>query len=310
MPKSVEKEPLLFVDTSYKGCFVQEQSFFKTPTPKPKDIVASNYVHNFDQLSESNFQSLIPSNVTIHEVFEEDPVIEPMSFTFEDEIDEVEESCPYETVNIVVDCESQPSSLLFEEEQMNSSIEDGIVVSSEDIPVLEDLTVHEIQSSSEEETSNQIDSLSMEQSIDQNIENDSQVLSANREEENVILTNSLTDENNYVEAVQTEELEEFSFLDPSDSDNLNEDNEITSVNVASAVELDEKQQEVLSFIRDLTNRPSMMRAPIVQIVKKDGSLKSGMIEVLDDWRISIDDLMDDVEIISISEIEGIRILHL
>lgn len=310
MPKSVEKEPVLFVDTSYKGCFVQEQSFFKTPTPKPKDIVASNYVHNFDQLSESNFQSLALSNVTIHEVVEEDSVSEPMSFTFEDEIDEVEESCPYETVNIVVDCESQASSLLFEDEQMNSSIEDDMVVSSEEIPIVDELTVHEIQSSSEEETSNLIDSLSMEQSLDENIENASQVLSANREEENFIMTDALTDENNYVEREQTDELEEFSFLDPSDSDNLNEDNEITSVNVASAVELDEKQQEVLSFIRDLTNRPSMMRAPIVQIVKKDGSLKSGMIEVLDDWHISIDDLMDDVEIISISEIEGIRILHL
>lgn len=310
MPKSVEKEPVLFVDTSYKGCFVQEQSFFKTPTPKPKDIVASNYVHNFDQLSESNFQSLVPSNVTIHEVVEEDSVSEPMSFTFEDEIDEVEESCPYETVNIVVDCESQASSLLFEDEQMNSLVEDNIVVSSEEIPIVDELTVHELEPSSEEKTSNLIDSLSMEQSLDENIENASQVLSANREEENVILTDSLTDENNYIEAVQTEELEEFSFLDPSDSDNLNEDNEITSVNVASAVELDEKQQEVLSFIRDLTNRPSMMRAPIVQIVEKDGSLKSGMIEVLDDWHISIDDLMDDVEIISISEIEGIRILHL
>lgn len=310
MPKSVEKEPVLFVDTSYKGCFVQEQSFFKTPTPKPKDIVASNYVHNFDQLSESNFQSLVPSNVTIHEVVEEDSVSEPMSFTFDDEMDELEESCPYETVNIVVDCESQPSSSLFEDEQMNSLVEDNIVVLSEEIPVVDELTVHELEPSSEEKTSNLIDSLSMEQSTDEMMENDSQVLSANREEENVILTDSLTDEKNYVEAVQTEELEEFSFLDPSDSDNLNEDNEITSVNVASAVELDEKQQEVLSFIRDLTNRPSMMRAPIVQIVKKDGSLKSGMIEVLDDWHISIDDLMDDVEIISISEIEGIRILHL
>ena len=59
MAKSFEKEPLLFVDTTYKGCFVNEQSFFKTPTPKPKDIVADNYVHNFDQMSESNFKSLI-----------------------------------------------------------------------------------------------------------------------------------------------------------------------------------------------------------------------------------------------------------
>ena len=56
MAKSFEKEPLLFVDTTYKGCFVNEQSFFKTPTPKPKDIVADNYVHNFDQMSESNFK--------------------------------------------------------------------------------------------------------------------------------------------------------------------------------------------------------------------------------------------------------------
>ena len=67
MPKSIEKQPLLFVDTMYKGCYVNEQSFFKTPTPKPKDIKAENYVHNFDQLSESSFQSLVPSKMCVCE---------------------------------------------------------------------------------------------------------------------------------------------------------------------------------------------------------------------------------------------------
>ena len=78
----------------------------------------------------------------------------------------------------------------------------------------------------------------------------------------------------------------------------------------SELQLDEKQQEILMFIQDLTNRPSMMKAPIVQIVKKDGSLKSGMIEIVDDRHITIDNLMDDVETISLADIEGIRILHL
>ena len=44
--------------------------------------------------------------------------------------------------------------------------------------------------------------------------------------------------------------------------------------------------------------------------KQDGSLKSGMIELVDEWHISIDDLMNEVEVIPLSEIEGIRILHL
>lgn len=79
---------------------------------------------------------------------------------------------------------------------------------------------------------------------------------------------------------------------------------------SSTLQLNEKQQELLMFIQDLTNRPSMMKAPIVQIVKKDGSLKSGMIEIVDDWHIKIDNLMDEVETISLTDIEGIRILHL
>ena len=86
--------------------------------------------------------------------------------------------------------------------------------------------------------------------------------------------------------------------------------EITSDEISSFQELDEKQQEILLFIKDLTNRPSMMKAPIVQIVQKDGQLKSGMIQVVDDRHISVDDLMDHIETISVIDIEGIRILHL
>ena len=35
-----------------------------------------------------------------------------------------------------------------------------------------------------------------------------------------------------------------------------------------------------------------------------------MIEIVDDRHITIDNLMDDVETISLADIEGIRILHL
>ena len=48
----------------------------------------------------------------------------------------------------------------------------------------------------------------------------------------------------------------------------------------------------------------------IEIKKKDGSLKSGMIELKDDRHITIDNLKDEIEVISVAEIEGIRILHL
>ena len=67
MAKSNERGPLLFVDTTYKGCRVTEQSFFKTPTQKPKDIVAENYVHSFDRLEESHFQALVPKEDDMQE---------------------------------------------------------------------------------------------------------------------------------------------------------------------------------------------------------------------------------------------------
>ena len=299
MPKSVEKEPLLFVDTSFKGCFVQEQSFFKTPTPKPKNIAASNYVHNFDQLSESHFEQLVPSNVTIHEVTKEESFFEPVSLSFKAKKEEIEESFPYETVNIVVDYESQSSSLLFEDEPIDST---------DEIPVVEAIAFHEVPASFEEEINEPIDLFSPEESTDETVEDSSNQLVNN--EEDFMIADSLVNSYDDFNVELSEELVSFSSLDTSESPLIHENEEDNSLDVVSSVEVDEKHEEVLSYIRDLTHRPSMMRAPIVQIVKQDGSLKSGMIELVDEWHISIDDLMNEVEVIPLSEIEGIRILHL
>lgn len=299
MPKSVEKEPLLFVDTSFKGCFVQEQSFFKTPTPKPKNIAASNYVHNFDQLSESHFEQLVPSNVTIHEVTKEESFFEPVSLSFKEKKEEIEESFPYETVNIVVDYESQSSSLLFEDEPIDST---------DEIPVVEAIAFHEVPASFEEEINEPIDLFSPEESTDEMVEDSSNQLVNN--EEDFMIADSLVNSYDDFNVELSEELVSFSSLDTSESPLIHENEEVSSLDIVPSVEVDEKHEEVLSFIRDLTHRPSMMRAPIVQIVKQDGSLKSGMIELVDEWHISIDDLMNEVEVIPLSEIEGIRILHL
>ena len=275
MAKSFEKEPLLFVDTTYKGCFVNEQSFFKTPTPKPKDIVADNYVHNFDQMSESNFKSLIPSNVTIREVVEERPSIVPTS-PLVDESEAIasyeEESCPYETVNILVDYGDHPQTSFFNEKEISASDE-------QDTLVEEGVLAEEKMSDLSEENT-----LAEEGSYP--ITEESVIHEA---EDSEVMINDVNESNQDVVHVMNGEGAEQN---------------------GSELQLDEKQQEILMFIQDLTNRPSMMKAPIVQIVKKDGSLKSGMIEIVDDWHITIDNLMDDVETISLADIEGIRILHL
>ena len=275
MAKSFEKEPLLFVDTTYKGCFVNEQSFFKTPTPKPKDIVADNYVHNFDQMSESNFQSLIPSNVTIREVVEERPSIVPTS-PLVDESEAIasyeEESCPYETVNILVDYGDHPQTSFFNEKEISASDE-------QDTLVEEGVLAEEKMSDLSEENT-----LAEEGSYP--ITEESVIHEA---EDSEVMINDVNESNQDVVHVMNGEGTEQNGYE---------------------LQLDEKQQEILMFIQDLTNRPSMMKAPIVQIVKKDGSLKSGMIEIVDDRHITIDNLMDDVETISLADIEGIRILHL
>ena len=278
---------------------MQEQSFFKTPTPKPKNIAASNYVHNFDQLSESHFEQLVPSNVTIHEVTKEESFFEPVSLSFKAKKEEIEESFPYETVNIVVDYESQSSSLLFEDEPIDST---------DEIPVVEAIAFHEVPASFEEEINEPIDLFSPEESTDETVEDSSNQLVNN--EEDFMIADSLVNSYDDFNVELSEELVSFSSLDTSESPLIHENEEDNSLDVVSSVEVDEKHEEVLSFIRDLTHRPSMMRAPIVQIVKQDGSLKSGMIELVDEWHISIDDLMNEVEVIPLSEIEGIRILHL
>lgn len=284
MSKSIEKEPLLFVDTTYKGCFVNEQSFFKTPTPKPKDIVADNYVHNFDQMGESSFQSLIPSNVTIREVVEEQPMIMPTPPSFDESAEFVsayeEESCPYETVNILVDYGEHPETSSFKKEEVNPSDEEDILVEEEMSPSYEeDALVEEMVGPSYEEN------ILVEEERDPMTESG--------------MIYESGDMNNMIDHVD-EGYEEV--IDPVSVEDVEQS--------SPTLQLDEKQQELLMFIQDLTNRPSMMKAPIVQIVKKDGSLKSGMIGMVDDSHITIDNLMDEVETISLADIEGIRILHL
>ena len=240
MAKSNEKGPLLFVDTTYKGCVVTEQSFFKTPTQKPKDIVAKNYVHNFDHLEESSFQSLVPNKVT-----NESDVYE--------ECDVVTDVCPYETVNIMVnyyqDAKEMPT--------MSHQTDTG----SAEAEVQEVVCV-------EEET------------LDDEVEKEATV------ESDLV---EVSEENSCELIEETVEVDEV----------LEQDEE-----------LDEKQQEILTFIQGLTHRPMFMKAPIVQIVTKDGTQKSGMIELKDEQHITIDNLMDDIEVIPVKEIEGIRILHL
>ena len=148
---------------------------------------------------------------------------------------------------------------------------------------------------------------SPEESTGETVEDSSNQLVNN--EEDFMIADSLVNSYDDFNVELSEELVSFSSLDTSENSFIYENEEDNSLDVVSSVEVDEKHEEVLSFIRDLTHRPSMMRAPIVQIVKQDGSLKSGMIELVDEWHISIDDLMNEVEVIPLSEIEGIRILH-
>ena len=62
MPKKVEKEPLLFVDTGYLGCFVSEQSYFKTPTEKPNNVSNPDYVHNYASTDYFDFDQFTVSH--------------------------------------------------------------------------------------------------------------------------------------------------------------------------------------------------------------------------------------------------------
>lgn len=256
MPKRTEKEPLLFVDTQYKGCFVNEQSFFKTPGRKSQNIALSNYVHNYDDFEPVDFDELVSEKpITITET-----IIEP-------EMDEDLEMDHYETVNIIVDQEGIESSSYLEvtpnviEENYLDKEEE---LSVEEIPLITSQTDFSELPQQEPYLVQQSDSYSVLQSKTPfNLEKEQPLdLSQEIEEEEPI------------------------------------------------VELDEKRQELLALIKDLTNRPSMMKAPIVQVVFKDGQLKSGLIELVDNQTITVDNMMDEPIQYSLSQIEGIRILHL
>jgi len=55
MSKSQIKAPLLFIDSVHKGCFVEEQQFFKTPKSTPTDVKRTDYVHHYEQKTASDF---------------------------------------------------------------------------------------------------------------------------------------------------------------------------------------------------------------------------------------------------------------
>ena len=247
MSKPTEKEPLLFVDTNYKGCFVNEQSFFKTPSRKIENISLSNYVHNYDEQNQINPDELVqPSHVESTDA----STLSNLKDDLEDDLDDIN----YETINIFVD---------------QIGIE-GTVNQNEpmSIKAVENLSY--------------LDELTIEESV--------------LEPEVFSLAPVME---NYVRPIEM--LDEPSEIFP--------DQEVVEVsNPVSA--LDEKQQELLLFIQDLTDRPSLMKAPIVQVVLKDGVLKSGMIELVSEQTISVDNMMDEIEQFSITDIEGIRILHL
>ena len=254
MSKPTEKEPLLFVDTNYKGCFVNEQSFFKTPSRKTENISLSNYVHNYDEQNQMNDNELLQAN---HVEITDTGISSNVKDDLDDDLDDIN----YETINIFVDqigieeTDNQNESTDFFNEPIS-------IKPIEDLSYLEELTIEESVLEPE------VFSLApvMESSVR-----------------------------------PIEVLDEPTGIFPNQ--------EVVEVSNPVSV-LDEKQQELLLFIQDLTDRPSMMKAPIVQVVLKDGALKSGMIGLVSEQTISVDNMMDEVEQFSIADIQGIRILHL
>lgn len=246
MPKKVEKEPLLFVDTGYLGCFVSEQSYFKTPTEKPNNVSNPDYVHNYASADFFDFDQFKVSHPDSGKKVEKLQV--------SDALEEEE----YEHVDILVDEE-----------------EDSLLDQEEPFDLMNNIKVEETEFFDDQ--------------------------------------NNITIEEVEIEAPVTERLNEeeleldgFEVIEKIEvEDDFIEDDSEEIENP-----MDEKQRELLLFIQDLTNRPSTMKAPIVQIVKKDGTLKSGILNLANETTVSIDNLMNEVEEISISSIEGIRILHM
>lgn len=254
MSKATEKEPLLFVDTNYKGCFVNEQSFFKTPSRKTENVSLSNYVHNYDDQNQNNYDELLqPRRVEVADTI----VVANLKDDLEDDLDDIN----YETVNIFVD-QVGSHELINQSEPVNLFNEPMSIEPIDDFSYLDELMLEEYVQEPE-------------------------VLSLVPVVENSVRPLEIQDET--IEFFPNQEVVEIS----------------NPVNT-----LDEKQQELLLFIQDLTDRPSMMKAPIVQVVLKGGALKSGMLGLVSEYTISVDNMMDEVEQFSITDIEGIRILHL
>lgn len=249
MSKPIEKEPLLFVDTNYKGCFVNEQSFFKTPSRKTENISLSNYVHNYDDQNKMNDDELLqPSRVEVAD--------NSFLTNLEDDLDDIN----YETINIFVDQIGSDESV--NQNELAYFLNESMSINaSEDSSYLDELTI--------EKSVQELEVFSLSPFMENSVQ-------------------------------PIEMLNEPTGIFP--------EQEVLEVTNPVSV-LDEKQQELLLFIQDLTNRPSLMKAPIVQIVLKDGVLKSGMIGLVSEQIISIDNMMDEVEQFSITDIEGIRILH-
>lgn len=246
MPKKVEKEPLLFIDTGYLGCYVNEQSYFKTPTEKPNDISNADYVHNYTQTDFFDFDEFKSLN-------DDNSVTNKQSLNPKDSKSDCDEE--YEMVEILVDEES----------------DDGVELNS----------ISSIEAEADLLSNIQIEEIEVENDFVQEVTE--------------IGDQSIDETQRVTDLVITSETEDEEIVD-SEEDNVEM--------------IDESQRELLLFIQDLTNLPSQMKAPIVQVVQKDGTLKSGILKLKDEQTVSIDNLMDESEDILIDNIEGIRILHM
>ncbi|HAX74043.1 MAG TPA: hypothetical protein DCY20_11010 [Firmicutes bacterium] len=225
MAKRVEKGPVLFVDTSFKGCEIEEQTIYKTPKPQQKDIVSSSFVHTFD------------SNKKDDVVLEEMNQVENQ-FSKENASDFSFDLSAYETVNIIVDEVGGPR-----EEEVENVYEETQYINffSTDTWEPVDLEQH--------------------------------VLAMDQVEVQVVVEDE----------VQEEVIDSF---------------------------IDEDKLETISFIRELVERPLMMKAPVVQVVTSAGQQITGKITSMSENSILLEDFMDNETELTFAHIEGIRILQL
>ncbi|MGL4337925.1 MAG: hypothetical protein ACRCST_13610 [Turicibacter sp.] len=236
MPKKSMKEPLLFVDSTFKGCQIEEQIFFKTPQVKPEDIINESYVHAFD--STASVSTIKPTQLKNNKM-----LLEVEGDEQEYEVDSLE----YETVNIIIDSVGLDDGYYPE-------IEDNFEGIKDDYLVQEDLF----------------------------LKNNTELTDEIRDEE--VDTKTLTYAN-----------DSYQFNDRNNSEDLS---------------LDEEQLELLSFIQELIRHGSMMKSPVVQLIQTNGQVVSGKITDINNHRITLDNYMDNLVIIELKEVKGLRILNL